>query len=81
MVWPHCSSPVLRVIPGLSLTNYVVVYGACDGAYITMLNVLILGCLDEERRAGGFGMEMFLASTTTLVGPPLAGWPVFIFLH
>lgn len=65
--------PLAQDYPGM--VAYVVVYGACDGAYITMLNVLILSSLDDKRRASGFGIETCLASLTTLIGPPLAGWP------
>ena len=55
------------------LVGYFLVYGACDGAFISLLNVLTLGVLDEQQRAGGLGMQLLLSSISTLIGPPLAG--------
>ena len=55
------------------LVAYVIVYGACDGIYISMLNVLILNSVDADRRAAAFGTELFLTALTTLLGPPVSG--------
>ena len=67
----------MALLPQLStyagLACYVVVYGACDGVFLSMLNVLIMSCVDSKRRAFAFGMELFLTSLTRLAGPPLAG--------
>ena len=63
--------PLIRTYS--QLIGYVIVYGACDGVYVSLLNVLILSSLEDERRAAGFGMELFLTAITALIGPPLAG--------
>ena len=68
------STILLPLIESYSqLIAYVVVYGACDGIYISMLNVLVLNSIEAERRASAFGVELFLTALTTLVGPPIAG--------
>ena len=65
------------ILPHISqytgLIGYVLIYGACYGAFIALVNVLILGALNEQQRPSGLGMQMCLRSIPTLIGPPLAG--------
>ena len=57
----------------VGLIGYVVVYGACDGIYWTMLTIVVVDSVGERLRAVAFGMQQFLNSITLPVGPPLAG--------
>ena len=52
---------------------YIVIYGFCDGAFITALNVLILNCVSPEKTPAALGWEMQVTSLFTASGPPIAG--------
>ncbi|KAJ7372684.1 hypothetical protein OS493_017958 [Desmophyllum pertusum] len=55
------------------LVAYAVVFGFCDGAFATLLNILAFTCVDPSRAASVFGYILMTASVTSMVGPPLSG--------
>ena len=48
-------------------------FGVGQGILITAANLIILTCVDIERRASAFGLANFLTSLAILSSPPLAG--------
>ena len=57
----------------MDMVIYIVIYGFCDGAFITALNVLILNCVSPEKTPAALGWEMQVTSLFTASGPPVAG--------
>ena len=57
----------------MDMVIYIVIYGFCDGAFITALNVLILNCVSPEKTPAALGWEMQVTSLFTASGPPIAG--------
>ena len=57
----------------VDMVIYIVIYGFCDGAFITALNVLILNCVSPEKTPAALGWEMQVTSLFTASGPPVAG--------
>lgn len=55
------------------LAAYVVVFGICEGAFISTVITIILTCVPEEQRASAIGWQWLLSSFTLASGPPLVG--------
>ena len=56
-----------------AMVIFTVVYGVCDGTFITTKNVLLLTCVEESKRPASLGWMMFLCSFFQASGPPIAG--------
>ena len=56
-----------------AFVSYSVVFGFCDGAMATILNVQAVTCVDHARAASAFGYLLMIASVTSLIGPPISG--------
>ena len=56
-----------------ALVAYAVIFGFGDGAMSTAVNVIALTCVDHSRAASAFGSLLFIASVTSLAGPPISG--------
>ena len=52
---------------------FIVIYGLCDGAYITTLNLLLLTCVSPEKVPTALGWQMQVSSFFLASGPPIAG--------
>ena len=52
---------------------FAVVYGFCDGAFVTTLNVILLTCVEGFKRPAALGWQMLVASIFQASGPPIAG--------
>ena len=57
----------------LHMVIYIVIYGFCDGVFITALNVLILRCVSPEKTPIALSWEMQMSSLFVASGPPIAG--------
>ena len=58
----------------LHMVIYIVIYGLCDGVFITSLNVLLLTCLEKQGKTPVvIGWEMQVSSFFLASGPPIAG--------
>ena len=57
----------------LHMVIFIVVYGFCDGVYITTLNVLLLSCVSPAKTPVAIGWEMQVSSFFLASGPPVAG--------
>ena len=55
------------------LIVFAVFYGFCDGSFITILNVILMTCVEEAKRPASLGWNMQLASIFMGSGPPIAG--------
>ena len=67
---------ILLVTLATSYTHmvvFVVIYGMCDGVFITTLNVLLLTCVSPAKTAASIGWEMQVSSVFLASGPPIAG--------
>ena len=51
----------------------IIFFGVGQGSLITAANLIILTCVDIEKRASAFGLANFLTSLAILSSPPLAG--------
>ena len=67
--------PLLKSYTGFLM--FAVVYGVCDGIFITTMNSLLLFTVDEKRRAVALGMGSNIISLGIVGGPPLAGKKLF----
>ena len=52
---------------------FIVIYGFCDGAFITTLNVLLMTCVTAQKVPVAIGWEMQISSFFLASGPPIAG--------
>ena len=52
---------------------FIVIYGFCDGVFITTLNVLLITCVSHQKVAVAIGWEMQVSSFFLASGPPVAG--------
>ena len=57
----------------LHMVIFIVIYGLCDGAFITALNVLLLNSVSPEKVPVAIGWEMQISSFFLASGPPIAG--------
>ena len=57
----------------LHMIIFIVIYGLCDGIFITSLNVLLLTTVSPERTPAAIGWEMQISSLFLASGPPIAG--------
>lgn len=57
----------------LHMVIFIVVYGFCDGVYITTLNVLLLSSVSPAKTPVAIGWEMQVSSFFLASGPPIAG--------
>ena len=55
------------------LVAYSLVFGFCDGAMATVVNITALTCVDPSRATSALGYILMTASLTSVVGPPLSG--------
>lgn len=56
-----------------ALIVFVVIYGFCDGTFITTLNIILLTSVDASKRAAALGWNMQFTTIFMASGPPLAG--------
>lgn len=52
---------------------FVVIYGFCDGVFITTLNVLLITCVSPQKVSVAIGWEMQISSLFLASGAPVAG--------
>ena len=52
---------------------FIVIYGFCDGLFITTLNVLVLTCVSPSKVSVAIGWELQITSFFVASGPPVAG--------
>ena len=52
---------------------FALIYGFCDGVFITTLNVLLITCVSPQKVAVAIGWEMQISSFFLASGPPVAG--------
>ncbi|XP_022793943.1 monocarboxylate transporter 12-like [Stylophora pistillata] len=52
---------------------FIVIFGFCDGAYITTLNILAITCTSPDKTALALAWQMQMSSFTTASGPPIVG--------
>ena len=52
---------------------FIAIYGFCDGAFITTLNVLLLTCVSPPKIPVAISWEMQISSFFLVSGPPIAG--------
>ncbi|XP_068753908.1 monocarboxylate transporter 8-like [Montipora capricornis] len=57
----------------LHMVIFIIIYGLCDGVYITSLNVLVLKCVSPAKTSVALAWEMQLSSLFLASGPPIAG--------
>ena len=57
----------------LHMAIFIVIYGLCDGIFITTLNVLLLSCVSPAKTPVSIGWEMQVSSFFLASGPPVAG--------
>lgn len=55
------------------MTVFVVIYGFCDGVFITTLNVLLITCVSPQKVSVAIGWEMQISSLFLASGAPVAG--------
>ena len=55
------------------LVAYSLVFGFCDGAMATVVNITALTCVDPSRATSALGYILMTASLTSVIGPPLSG--------
>ena len=56
-----------------AMIAFAVVYGFCDGTFITTLNVILMTCVDASKRPAALGWNMQFTSIFLATGPPIAG--------
>ena len=64
----------------VSMVIFIVIYGFCDGVFITTLNVLLITCVSPPKVPIAIGWEMQISSFFLASGPPVAGTSVKITL-
>ena len=52
---------------------FIVIYGCCDGVFITTLNVLLITCVSPQKVSVAIGWEMQISSLFLASGAPIAG--------
>ena len=52
---------------------FIVIYGFCDGVFITTLNVLVLKCVIQRKVPVALAWQMQACSLFLASGPPVAG--------
>ncbi len=57
----------------MHLIIFIVIYGFCDGVFITTLNVLLITCVSPPKVPVAIGWEMQISSFFLASGPPVAG--------
>ena len=55
------------------LAVYASVFGFCDGAFITTLNICLLKSVDAPRRTSAIGLQNQVVSFFIASGPPVSG--------
>ena len=80
---------IAEIVAGMSIlfvtmaTSYVymivfiVIFGFCDGAYITTLNLIAITCTSPDKIALALAWQMQMSSFTTASGPPIVGKSMF----
>ena len=58
---------------------FIVIFGFCDGAYISTLNILCITCTSPQKIAVALGWQMQISSLFTASGPPVVGRLIHIF--
>ena len=58
---------------------FIVIFGFCDGAYISTLNILCITCTSPQKIAVALGWQMQISSLFTASGPPVAGRSIHTF--
>ena len=56
---------------------FIVIFGFCDGAYITTLNLIAITCTSPDKIALALAWQMQMSSFTTASGPPIVGKSMF----
>jgi len=57
----------------LHMVIFIVIYGLCDGVFITTLNVLLLSCVSPAKTPVAIAWEVQVSSFFSASGPPVAG--------
>ena len=52
---------------------FSVIYGFCDGVFVTTLNVLLMTCVSPQKVAAAISWHMQISSFFSASGPPVAG--------
>ena len=52
---------------------FVVIYGFCDGLFITTLNILVITCVRPSKVPVALGWQLQVTSLFLASGPPVAG--------
>ena len=55
------------------LAAYNVIFGICQGAFVSSVITVIFTCVPEEQRPSAIGWKWLLISLTLASGPPVAG--------
>jgi len=56
---------------------FVVIYGFCDGLFITTLNVLVITCVSQSQVPFAIGWELQITSIVVAGGPPAVGMSIY----
>lgn len=56
-----------------TLIVFTVIYGLCDGVFITTLNIILMSSVEGTKRPAALGWQMQVASIFLASGPPVAG--------
>jgi len=67
---------ILVVTMATSYTHmivFVVIFGFCDGLFMTTLNVLVITCVSQSQVPVAIGWELQITPIVAVGGPPAAG--------
>lgn len=56
-----------------TLIVFAVIYGVCDGIFITTLNIIVISSVEGTKRPAALGWQMQVVSIFLASGPPVAG--------
>ena len=57
---------------------FIVIYGFCDGLFITALNVIVITCVSQSQVPVAIGWELQITSSVVAGGPPVAGMSIYV---
>lgn len=61
----------------LSLSFYTIIFGSTIGAYVGLTSVILVDLLGLDKLTNAFGILLMFQGIASLVGPPIAGNPLF----
>ena len=56
-----------------AMIAFAVIYGFCDGAFVTTINVIVMTSVEGTKRPAALGWQMQVTSIFLGSGPPIAG--------